>query len=114
MILKIEDAAGSHSFTLAGIRKLSDQEIENIIPTGSFVFDFGDKVDINFPKYKQLFLESRNDPAKSLRLTLHDLDKVNVNGIMVDKNSYLREREIQMKKAIMEDNNIIEIDMLQK
>ncbi|SHL31446.1 GLPGLI family protein [Chryseobacterium contaminans] len=114
MILKIQDATGSHSFTLAGIRKLSDQEIENMTPTGNFVFDFGDKVDIDFPKYKQLFSESRNDPAKSLRVTLHDLDKINVNGAMVDKNAYIREREMEMKKAVKEDNNNIEIDMLRK
>ncbi|REC44200.1 GLPGLI family protein [Chryseobacterium pennipullorum] len=114
MILKIEDAGGSHSFTLAGIRKLSDLEIENLTPSGSFVFDFGDKVDIDFPKYRQIFLESRNDPTKSLRMTLHDLEKVNVNGTMIDKSTYLRERELQMKKTIQDDNNIIEIDMLKK
>ncbi|MGE8556477.1 MAG: GLPGLI family protein [Chryseobacterium jejuense] len=114
MILKIEDSTGSHSFTLAGIKKLSDQEIEKISPTGNFVFDFGDKVDIDLLKYKQLFLESRNDPAKSLRLTLHDMEKVNVNGTMVDKGAYIREREMQMKKTIKEDNNNIELDMLQK
>lgn len=114
MILKIEDATASHSFTLAGIRKLSDQEIQNMTPTGNFVFDFGDKVDIDFPKYKQLFSESRSDPAKSLRMTLHDLDKVNVKGTMVDKNAYIREREMQMKKAIKEDNNNIEIDLLRQ
>ena len=112
MILKIEDSKGSHSFTLAGIKKLSGQEIEKISPTGNFVFDFGDKVDIDYHQYKQLFLESRKDPAKSLRITLHDMDKVNMNGTMVDKGAYIREREMQMKKIIKEDNNNIELDLL--
>ncbi|SIS56300.1 GLPGLI family protein [Chryseobacterium ureilyticum] len=113
MILKIEDSTGSHSFTLVGIKKLSDQEIEKISPTGNFVFDFGDKMDIDLDQYKQLFLESRKDPAKSLKITLHDLDKVNMNGTMVDKSAYIREREMQMKKTIKEDNNNIELDLLQ-
>lgn len=114
MIMKIEDTTKSHSFKLVGLKNLSNKELKNINPTGNFVFDFGDNLDISFSKYKKVFLEARDNPIKSIQQTLKDLDEVNVNGTMVDKNTYLRDREVKLKAAIQKDNNIIEIDMLRK
>lgn len=112
MILKIEDTTKSHSFTFVGLKNLTDKELKEINPSGNFVFDFGDNLDIDFPKYKKVYLESRSNPIKSLQLTLKDLDEVNVNGVMVDKQTYLKEREIKLRETIKKNNNIIEIDML--
>lgn len=112
IILKIEDSTKSHSFTFVGLKNLTENELKNISPNGNFVFDFGENLDLDFNRYKKLYLESRSNPIKSLQQTLKDLDQVNVNGVMVDKNKYLREREIKLRETIKKDNNIIEIDMI--
>lgn len=112
IILKIEDSTKSHSFTFVGLKNLTENELKNISPNGNFVFDFGENLDLDFNRYKKLYLESRSNPIKSLQQTLKDLDEVNVNGVMVDKNKYLREREIKLRETIKKDNNIIEIDMI--
>lgn len=114
IILKIEDLTKSHSFTFVGLKNLKENELKNIKPEGNFVFDFGDSLDIDFQKYKKIYLEYRNNPIKSLQLTLADLDEINVDGVMVDKNKYLRDRERTMTENIKKDNNIIEINMLDK
>lgn len=112
MILRMEDQTKSHSFTLAGIKNLSVDELKKITPTGNFVFDFGDNLNVDFFQYKRLYLESRINPIKYLKQTLQDMDKINVDGVMVDTKIYLRDKEIQLKEIVRKDNNIIEIEML--
>lgn len=114
LILKMEDESKTHTYTFTAISNITAEESSTIKPTGNFVFDFGDNLEIDDEKYKKLYLDNRNDPAKSLRMTLHDTDKVNVDGVMTDKLQYIRERELQMREAIKKDNNPIEIDSIQK
>lgn len=108
LILKIYDSTNSHIFTLAGIQKLKTINSKD----DNFVFDFGTNQNVTQEKYKQILKEFRDDPNKSIRQTLSEMDEVNDNGIMVNKNDYLREREKRLKEEIKKSNNLLELDLL--
>lgn len=108
LILKIYDSTNSHIFTLAGIQKLKTINSKD----DNFVFDFGTNQNVTQEKYKQILKEFRDDPNKSIRQTLSEVDEVNDNGIMVNKNDYLREREKRLKEEIKKSNNLLELDLL--
>ena len=108
LILKIFDSTNSHSFTLAGIQKLKSVSSKD----DNFVFDFGTNQNVSQEKYKQILKEFRDDPNKSIRQTLSEMDEVNDNGKMVNKNDYLREREKRLKEEIKKSNNLLELDLL--
>lgn len=110
LILKIHDSTNSHTFTLAGIRKLKSVYSKD----DNFVFDFGTNQKVSQDKYKQILKEFRDDPNKSIRQTLSEMDEVNDNGKMVNKNDYLREREKRLKEEIKKSNNLLELDLLKK
>ncbi len=114
LIVKIEDETRSHSFELNGIKNLSPEEIKNIDPNKNLVFDFGNAVKISQTEYKKQFLESRNDPNKSIRMNLanSDMTQINIKGKMTNVSEYLRDREKQQKEKNAKDNNIIELDLL--
>lgn len=78
----------------------------------NFIFDFGTNQNVSQEKYKQILKEFRNDPNKSIRQTLSEMDEVNDNGKMVNKNDYLREREKRLKEEIKKSNNLLELDLL--
>jgi len=108
LILKIYDSTDSHVFTLAGIQKLKMINSKS----DNFVFNFGTNQNVTQEKYKQIFREFRVDPNKSIRQTLSEMDEVNDNGKMVNKNDYLREREKRMKEEMKKSNNLLELDLL--
>ena len=108
LILKIYDSTNSHIFTLAGIQKLKKVSSKD----DNFVFDFGTNQNLTQEKYKQIFNEFRNDPNKSIRQTLSEMDEVNDNGKVVNKNDYLREREKRLKEEIKKSNNLLELDLI--
>lgn len=114
LIVKIEDETKSHSYILNGIKNLKSAEIKNIDPNKNFVFDFGNAVKISQSEYKKQYLESRNDPNKSIRINLanSDMAQINIDGKMTNVNEYLRDREKQQKLKIAKDNNVIELDLL--
>ncbi|KFC22628.1 GLPGLI family protein [Epilithonimonas lactis] len=110
LILKIHDSTNSHTLTLAGIRKLKSVYSKD----DNFVFDFGTNQNVSQDKYKQILKEFRDDPNKSIRQTLSEMDEVNDNGKMVNKNDYLREREKRLKEEIKKSNNLLELDLIKK
>ncbi len=114
LIVKIEDETKSHSYILNGIKNLKSDEIKNIDPNKNFVFDFGTAVKISQAEYKKQYLESRNDPNKSMRINLanSDMARINIDGKMMNVNEYLRDREKQQKEKIAKDNNILELDLI--
>lgn len=112
LIVKIEDETKSHQFELKGIKNLSAEELKNIDPNKNFVYDFGENVDMDYKKYKNFYIESRNDPNKSIRLALGDMAAIEIDGKMMTTNEFLRDREKQMKAKIAQDNNILELDLL--
>ena len=114
LIVKIEDENKSHSFALSGIKNLTLEEVKNIDPNKNFVFDFGNSVNMNRKEYKKFYLENRNDPNKSVRTTMGQMQmaQINIDGKMTDVNEFLRNREKQQKEKIAKDNNILELDLL--
>lgn len=108
LIFKIYDSTNSHIFTLAGIQKLKTINSKD----DNFVFDFGTNQNVTQEKYKQILKEFRADPNKSIRQTLSEMDEINDNGKMVNKNDYLREREKRMKEEMKKSNNLLELDLL--
>lgn len=112
LIVKLEDESKSHQFELKGIKNLSAEELKNIDPNKNFVYDFGENVDMDYKKYKSFYLESRNDPNKSIRLALGEMAAIEIDGKMMTTSEFLRDREKQMKAKIAKDNNIIELDLL--
>lgn len=108
LILKVYDSTNSHIFTLVGIQKLKIVASKD----DNFVFDFGTDQNVTQEKYKQIFKEFRDDPNKSIRQTLSEMDEINDNGKMVNKNDYLREREKRLKEEIKKSNNLLELDLL--
>lgn len=114
LIVKISDDTKSHSYILNGSKNLTPDEIKNIDPNRNFVFDYGNAVKINRPDYKKHFLESRQDPNKSIRVNLanSDMGQINIDGKMTNVSEYLRDREKREKEKIAKDNNVIELDLL--
>ena len=114
LIVKIEDQNKSHSFALNGIKNLTPEEVKNIDPTKNFVFDEGNYLIMDRPAYKKFFLENRNDPNKSVRTTMGQMQmaQINIDGKMMDVNEFLRNREKQQKEKNAKDNNILELDLL--
>ncbi|MGA9212277.1 GLPGLI family protein [Kaistella sp.] len=114
LIVKIEDETKSHSFSLSSIKNLNPEEIKNIDPNKNFVFDSSDYLNMNLSGYKKFYLDSRNDPNKSVRSALGqtEIAKVNIDGKMVDMNEFLRNREKQQMEKNAKDNNLLELDLL--
>lgn len=114
LIVKIEDDTKSHSYILNGIKNLKSEEIQNVDPNKNFVFDFGNAVNLSEKEYKKQYLESRNDPNKSIRVSLanSDMAQINIDGKMTNVSDYLRAREKREKEKIAKDNNILELDLI--
>ncbi|WP_304342772.1 GLPGLI family protein [Chryseobacterium koreense] len=114
LIVKIEDQSKSHSFALNGIKNLTPEEVKNIDPTKNFVFDEGNYLEMDRKEYKKFYVENRNDPNKSVRSALGNLEmvKVNIDGKMTDINEFMRNREKQQKEKNAKDNNLLELDLI--
>lgn len=112
LILKIHDKTESHIFTLKGLKKLNDKDIEHVTKSNNFVFDFGTSKKINEKEYSKIFREFRKDPNKSIRQSLREVEEINVEGNMVNKNEYLKDREKRILDKQKKDNNLIEINLL--
>lgn len=114
LIVKIEDETKSHSFQLSGIKNLNQEEVKNIDPNNNFVFDSGDYINMDLAAYKKFYLENRNDPNKSVRQALGQIEGVSVKfeGKEMDINEHLRNREKQQKEKNTKDNNLLELDLL--
>lgn len=114
LIVKIENQDSSHSFSLAGIKNLIPEEVENIDPNNNFVFEEGKYINMDQAAYKKFFLESRNDPNKAVRSSLGQMQmtQINIDGKMMDVNEFLRDREKQQKEKNAKENNILELDLL--
>ena len=112
LIVKIEDNTKSHCYILNGIKNLKSEEIKNVDPNKNFVFE--NAVNLSEKEYKKQYLESRNDPNKSLRVNLanSDMAQINIDGKMTNVSDYLRAREKREKEKIAKDNNILELDLI--
>lgn len=112
LIVKVEDATGSHKMELKASKSLvKDQEWKSEAEqSGSEKY-----IPINREQYKKLFWEYRKDPVKSLRMMYQSGATMSVkdaSGNPIDMNEFIRKREIQAKESIKRNNNLIELDLL--
>ena len=110
LIVKLEDATQSHVFELKAVGKYKE-EVQKV---SEFVGNERD-IEINQEQFKKLFLEERNDPAKSLKMAVVNgavLQFRDGSGNEISPSEMIKRREQQAKENNKRDNNIIEIDLL--
>jgi len=110
LIVKLEDATQSHVFELKAVGKYKE-EVQKV---SDFVGN-NKEIEINQEQYKKLFLEERNDPAKSLKMAVANgavLQFRDGSGNEISPSEMIKRREQQAKENNKRDNNIIEIDLL--
>ena len=111
MIVKIEDATQSHIFELKAVGKYKE-EIQKVSE-----FAGNDKyIEVNQEQYKKIFLEDRNDPAKSMKMAMANgavLQFRDQNGNEISASEMIKRREQQVKENNKRDNNLLELDLLQ-
>ena len=110
LIVKLEDATQSHVFELKAVGKYKE-EVQKV---SDFVGN-NKEIEINQEQYKKLFLEERNDPAKSLKMAVANgavLQFRDGSGNEISPSEMIKRREQQAKENNKKDNNIIEIDLL--
>lgn len=113
LIVKMEDNTHSHAYHLVSTRNLTENEIKSADPENNFIFDYGTNAgEITLKDYKKYLKQSREDPNKSIRQTLADMQTIEIEGKTVSVNEYLRNREKIQREKIAKDNNLIELDLL--
>ena len=111
LILKIEDFNQTHSFELKGISKNFDHQIlkvqEKLLNSK--------EIPVTYSKYKKMYLELRNDPAKSLREMINSAGEnfkmFGPDGVEVNPADMLRKRELQAQEEQKKNNNQLELDL---
>lgn len=110
LIVKLEDATQSHVFELKAVGKYKE-EVQKV---SEFVGN-EKEIEINQEQYKKLFLEERNDPAKSIKMAVANgavLQFRDGSGNEISPSEMIKRREQQAKENNKRDNNIIELDLL--
>lgn len=111
LIAKIEDQNKTHTFELKGVSKMIDNELKVKKQT----FD-GKEVPINHSQYKKMYLELRNDPAKTLREMMNsaaeNFKMFDPSGAEIKPADVLRKRELQGIENRKKNNNVLELDLL--
>ena len=123
LIVKIEDKTGSHVMTLVGNKKFEMVEEKELqLPNGVSFGGMGKPLDVNKEKYKKLYKDYINDPAKNMRemmMRAGDLTKVAVRfkgadgKEVTDPNAVYRAIEKNVKEGLKKNNNPIEPSLIQ-
>lgn len=109
LIVKVEDTQGYHSFELKGVSKITDD-----IATAPEIYR-PSEIEIDRKKYKKVFWEDRDDPAKYMKQMILGGGNVRfvVNGNEeTDRSKMIKIYEDSAKERVKKDNNHLEIDML--
>ena len=132
LIVKISDADNSHVMELKGSTKFAspmEENMESAVTTKNGAITktvvvgdgFGsskDEIEINREKYVKLFWENREDPAKSIKMMQGREGVVmkfkDQNGNDMSMSDMIKRREDAQKEANKRNNNLIEIDLLNK
>lgn len=112
LIVKVEDATGSHKMELKASKSLTkDQEWKSeTAQSGSKKY-----IPINREQYKKVISDYRKDPIKSLRIMYQSgvtMSVKDASGNPIDMNEFIRKRESEAKEALKRNNNLIELDLL--
>jgi len=125
LIVKIEDATGSHTMTLVGNKAIPtpEQEKEMSLPGNVRILGMdGKELEISKEQYKKAWKAYVNDPSKNMREMMNrggsDNSKVvfkvkTADGKeMSDPNEVFREIEKRTKETLKKNNNPIEPDLV--
>ncbi|KFF12385.1 hypothetical protein IW15_12580 [Chryseobacterium soli] len=125
LIVKIEDATGSHIMTLVGNKTIqspvmTDQETQ--LPEGIRIIGFGGKeIEVTKDQFKKAWKAYVNDPTKNIReMMMRNTDTSKVTfkvktadgKEMSDPNQVFREMEKRTKESLAKNNNPIEPDLV--
>lgn len=112
LIVKLEDATGSHSFELKGIRTNGLDQSK----TGEATEIKKKELEVSYSTYKKLYLEQLKDPTKALRLMLSQssdsFKMFDSSGKELSQTEMIRKREENAKENRRKNNNGIELDLM--
>ena len=111
LIVKLEDATQSHVFELKAVGKYKEeiQKVSEFVGNDKYI-------EVNQEQYKKIFLEDRNDPAKSMKMAMKKgavLQFRDQSGNEISASEMIKRREQQVKENNKRDNNLLELDLLQ-
>lgn len=125
LIVKIEDATGSHSMTLVGNKTIPtpEQEKEMTLPGNVRILGIdGKELEISKEQYKKAWKAYVNDPSKNMREMMNRGGSDNSKVVfkvktqdgkeMSDPNEVFREIEKRTKENLKKNNNPIEPDLV--
>jgi GLPGLI family protein len=111
LIVKLEDKTQSHSFVL----KIKKLPVDYQWESDNKIKSFNATISLDEIKYKKQFLDSRNNPAKSLRQIVSSNQKINIideSGKPLDIEKLIKDKERAAKENNARDNNVLELDLL--
>ncbi|WP_228453686.1 GLPGLI family protein [Chryseobacterium aquaeductus] len=97
LIVKLEDKTRSHTFTLQGVKNITEQQKD--------VFN-AQEISVNLKQYNRLVKDYENDPTKGLK-------QMQMGGVvmkMIDGNNSHMKKQEDMIKEKKKDNNRIELN----
>ncbi|WP_153393001.1 GLPGLI family protein [Chryseobacterium vaccae] len=125
LIVKIEDATGSHTMTLVGNKAIQtpEQEKEMTLPGNVRILGMdGKELEISKEQYKKAWKAYVNDPSKNMREMMNRGGSDNSKVVfkvktpdgkeMSDPNEVFREIEKRTKETLKKNNNPIEPDLV--
>ncbi|MCJ7932207.1 MAG: GLPGLI family protein [Chryseobacterium sp.] len=126
LIVKIEDATGSHSMTLIGNKtlKTADSEKDPQLPDNVKLLGlFGKEIEVTKDQFKKAWKIYVNDPTKNMRELMMKNGgdsntkfafkvKTSDGKEISDPNQAFREMEKRTKESLQKDNNPIEPDLV--
>ncbi|MGS0748558.1 GLPGLI family protein [Halpernia sp. GG3] len=110
LIVKISDISNSHVFELRSTAKFKEE-----IEVDSDLLQTEKGILINQNQYKKLFIEDRNDPAKSLKLLYSNgimLEMKDSDGKDISMLEMIRSVEKTAEERKHKNNNLLELDLL--
>ncbi|GEN74808.1 GLPGLI family protein [Chryseobacterium hagamense] len=122
LIVKIEDATGSHRMILAGNKKVAapqNRPQANDTPSAQVLklMDPGEKrIELTNAQFRKAWKDYANDPAKNMKQMLANSGaggntKIIMNGSNASQAEVLRMIEKSQKEEMAKDNNQIELDL---
>lgn len=109
LIIKISDDSNTHSYELKGVAKF------NNIEGNLSKFNDSKAIKIDHKDYKKLYLNLRNDPAKTLRQMISTgkiISFKDASGKEISVSEIIRKREKSTKENNLRNNNPIDLELL--
>ena len=112
LIVKMEDDSKTHQYELKGVTKFTTVKTKPSMFDNEIV-----PMNISQEKYKKLFWELRDDPAKDFKQMMAKGNISNMrdgNGSAVSSSEFIKRKENSEKEKQAKNNNVIEIDLLKR